>query len=243
MLSIKMAKPMGRNRKIKILSQTKMAFHKIKQILKYTRFEKRDGSIINKVIFQDKIIINQKEVNSHLKPAFQDLCGLDENCTFKRQSHFPRLPPLSFQQLKHLAEQLSKNKATCNDFDDDSSLFDFILAKKSSPYFTKLWYDNIINSRYFERHLTGRLIPLNKVHPSIPKPHEMRPIIAVSPLKKLLESRFKAKLDKYMEETMNKCQTDFVSGCGTHVNIIRLLEASLDFKNQNQRAAISFYRF
>lgn len=36
----------------------------------------------------------------------------------------------------------------------------------------------------------ARLIPLNKVWPDIPKAHEFRPIVVLSPMFKFLELRF-----------------------------------------------------
>jgi hypothetical protein len=55
----------------------------------------------------------------------------------------------------------------------------------------------------------------------------MRPIIALSPILKLLESRFREKLEKYMIERMIPCQVGFVRECGTHVNIIRMIRRCL----------------
>jgi len=93
--------------------------------------------------------------------------------------------------------------------------------------FTSLWDKDVTNTKEFERHLTGRLVPLNKVHPEIPKPDEMRPIIALSPILKLLESRFREKLENYLLEQMIPSQVGFVRYCGTHVNIVRLVNRCL----------------
>ena len=69
-----------------------------------------------------------------------------------------------------------------------------------------MWDLNITNSKDLERHLTGRLVLLNKVHPNIPKPNEMKPIIALSPILKLVESRFRDKLENYMMNYMIQSQ-------------------------------------
>ena len=50
----------------------------------------------------------------------------------------------------------------------------------------------------------ARLVPLNKVHPDIPKDGEFRPIIILSPLYKFLELRFLPKLQRYMSNRMDK---------------------------------------
>jgi hypothetical protein len=114
--------------KLKFSERQKQAFQKIRKILKYNGFEKRDVSIINKVLFNEKIITNQKEVNAHLKI---ELCGSEENCTFQKKFDFPKLPPLPLSQLKTLVENLSKNKAVCNDFIDNSYLFESILSEET----------------------------------------------------------------------------------------------------------------
>ena len=100
-----------------------------------------------------------------------------------------------------------------------------------------------MDSGLMKRHLTGRLVPLNKVHPEIPHPHQMRPRIALSPMLKLLESRFKDKLDDYMNNQMVVSQTGFVKGCGTHVNICRLVRKCKESQNKNERAVVLFIDF
>jgi len=127
-------------------------------------------------------------------------------------------------ELRQIVKRLSKNKALAEDYCEDSVLWESILNdNKSARYFTQLWDSNITNTEEFQRHLTGRLVPLNKVHPEIPKPDEMRPIIALSPILKLVESRFREKLEKYMVEKMIPCQVGIVKECGTHVIIIRMI--------------------
>jgi hypothetical protein len=74
----------------------------------------------------------------------------------------------------------------------------------------------------------------------------MRPIVGLSPIVKLIESRFKSKLDDYMINRMNASQTGFVRNCGTHVNIVRILKQCLARKQQKKRGpkgAILFIDF
>ena len=80
-------------------------------------------------------------------------------------------------------------------------------------------------------------MPLNKKHQETPKPDEMRPVIALSSVVKLLKSRFRNKLDDYMDKCMIPCQVEFMKECGTHVNTVRLINRchirySLGGKNQ-----------
>ena len=219
--------------KLRFSDRQKIAFDKIRKILNYSGFEKRDGSIINKVIVDEIIIIDQEKVSIYLKQSLQKLCGNQDEPTFHRQHIFPNLKELSIYEIRDLVKQLSRNKATCEDFIDDSTLFNAIETNDHiARAFTKLWSSDTMNSSLIKIHLTGRLIPLNKVHPKIPTPDEMRPIVALSPIMKLLEIRFKEKLDKYMNERMARCQSGFIKGCGTHINIVRVLERSLEYKKK-----------
>ena len=187
----------------------KEALKKLQTITKYHCFEKRDGSIITKVKVGETTIQSPEHVNLLLKESLQGLCGTEEISTLTRSNQFPNLPPLSINELRKIVIKLSKNKALAEDYCEDSTIWDSILNDdKVAGHFTQLWSSNITNTIEFESHLTGRLVPLNKVHPEVPKPDEMRPIIALSPILKLLESRFREKLENYMIETMTHCQVD-----------------------------------
>ena len=59
----------------------------------------------------------------------------------------------------------------------------------------------------------------------------MRPIIALSPILKLLESRFRDKIENYMLNQMMQSQVEFVRNCVTHVNIVRLIKRCLTRNN------------
>ena len=74
---------------------------------------------------------------------------------------------------------------------------------------------------------TGRLVSLNKIHPNIPKPDEIRPIIALSLILKLVECRFRDKLENFMTNQMMKSQIGLIRNCGTHENIVRLIKRCL----------------
>jgi len=176
------------------------------------------------------IVQTPEQVNSILRASLQTLCGDPKSSTLTKAQIFPHLPPISVEELRRIVERLSRTKAIANDFCEDSAIWDMILDeedKKTANMFTYLWCQDITNTKEFERHLTGRLIPLNKVHPETPKHDEMRPIIALSPILKLIESRFRDKLESYMNEYMIPSQVGFVRGCGTHVNIVRLINRCL----------------
>jgi len=71
----------------------------------------------------------------------------------------------------------------------------------------------------------------------------MRPIVSLSPIVKLLEGRFVVKLTKYLTERMNIAQTGFVPGCGTQVNIQRLIKKCSEKRKKGIRAAVLFVDF
>ena len=71
--------------------------------------------------------------------------------------------------------------------------------------FTKLWLRETIDSPKIRNYFIGRLIPLNKVFPMTPLPHQMRPIVTLSPLVKIFETRFKKKLHRYLTIKMIPC--------------------------------------
>ena len=177
----------------------KEAFIKIR-FLKYDVFEKRDGSIITKVL-TDKIIVEYEQVNHLLKEALEILTGKNSESTYKKTYKFPTLPQISIEEFRSLVKKLKKNKALASDLVADTPLYNAIIKNpKITEMFSNLWSSDIMNNNEMKKHLVGRLITLNKVHPDIPKPMQMRPIIALSPLLKILEIRFKPKLDRYLNE-------------------------------------------
>jgi len=159
----------------------------------------------------------------------QELCENAENSTYERRSNFPSLEPITIREVQTLAASISRKKALATDMVEDTTLLDAIeTSEETAKMFTKLWDESVTNLNSFRQKLTGRLIPLNKVHPQVPDRTQMRPIICLSPIVKLAEARFKNKLDNYMTSRMNICQTGFVRNCGTHVNIVRLLKESFE---------------
>ena len=222
--------------KLRFELNPKEAFQKLQVVTKYHAFEKRDGSIISKVNVDGATVQSPEQVNLYLKQSLQNLCGNDQTSTLTKCTIFPHLQKLTIIELRQIVTRLSKKKALAEDFCEDSVLWENILKdNKIAEYFTHLWDSNNTNTEEFQRHLTGRLVPLNKVHPEIPKPDEMRPIIALSPILKLVESRFREKLENYMTERMNPCQVGFVRECGTHVNIVRLIRRCLSTYANNQK--------
>ena len=144
----------------------KEAFRKFQVVTKYHAFEKRDGSIISKIKVDGVTVQSPEQVNLYLKENLQNLCGNDQTSTLTKSSIFPHLPKLTIMELRQIVRGLSKSKALAEDFCEDSVIWESILKDNNiAEYFTHLWDSNITNTEEFQRHLTGRLVPLNKVHP------------------------------------------------------------------------------
>ena len=94
-----------------------------------------------------------------------------------------------------------------------------------------LWNSHAV--RLLSRSFEARLIPLNKVWPDIPEEDQFRPIVVLSPVFKWLERRFLPKLSHYLTNQLDRNQTGFVAGMGTHVNILLLTER---LRSTKQRA-------
>jgi len=72
----------------------------------------------------------------------------------------------------------------------------------------------------------SKLIPLNKKHPQVPLPNQIRPIVVTNPFFKLMEVKFTEGLTRgfNMLSKFSEAQTGFIKGMSTQVNILRLLD-------------------
>ena len=75
-------------------------------------------------------------------------------------------------------------------------------------------------------HLRGRIIPLNKAYPDIPKIDQIRFIVAISPVQKLLEASLLPSLQQYAHDNLKEKQRAYIGGCSTHSNIADMLAKS-----------------
>ena len=74
--------------------------------------------------------------------------------------------------------------------------------------------------------------------PDIPKGDQFRPIVVLSPMFKWLERRFILKLQRYLTRHLDRNQTGFVAGMGTHVNILLLVERLRAMKKKQGECCI-----
>ena len=92
--------------------------------------------------------------------------------------------------------------------------------------------------KYIENteHFTTRLISLNEVHPKLSTKEKFRPTSISSPMVKLPEARLIPKLSDYMAFNMHRGQTGFVSGQGTLVNQMRLIQRVSERVSRTKKA-------
>ena len=147
---------------------------------------------------------------------------------------FPKLPEISEAEMETLVSALSTGKAIALDEVTDSLFrkerFIWTESERKNPpkclykstvkKLRNMWRAELDNFLSGEDTWAGRLIPLNKVSPSIPNRFQMRPILVQSPIVKLLEARFLAKLQEYLRSKLHPSQTGFVPGFDIQTNLV-----------------------
>ena len=187
---------------------SKNAFDIMKKICKYNSYEKRDGSIVNQIMRDDGIITQDKEeVSSLLISVLKDIQYSTQMEQYIGKLPFPDLPELSDEEVKNLLQTIAANKATSFDLFSDTILKDEEAVKKLSEILTDLWSSKLNDIQDLSKVFQTRLVALNKVHPKVPHKNEFRPIIIMSLIVKIMESRWLPKLKKYMISKMCPSQT------------------------------------
>ena len=220
--------------------ESKQAFHFLKTVYKYDQQVKREGSIINAIIGDDNNIISDPNtVNFELMKTLKDLQLDDNENKYVTPLDFPSLSILEKKDCLKILQKISWGKAISFD------LFSDILV--SPPFIDQtanilkdLWSINLNSIPDLRKHFKARVIPLNKKHPNLASRFDMRPIIATSPLIKILESRFCEKLQNYLIFHLHPSQTGFIPGSGINVNLVRLLKR-LRMKTQNGKHCYALF--
>jgi hypothetical protein len=185
------------------------AYKRLKSVLKYHLFEKRDGAIINCIQNEDGTIEDQPDqVNEQLLKTLEEI-QVDNRWKWIEQKEFPQLAQLKQEKVEDIMSQLASNKAIAYDglsnilfsdkkpeeFDrNDDRPKEKSNLEKTAEKLKDLWEIPLHAIEELEDTWNTRLVPLNKVFPNIPTRKEMRPIAVQSPLVKLLEARFLPKL-------------------------------------------------
>lgn len=204
----------------------KDAFKFLKKMFKYHEFERRDGSIVNRILLPDGSIESQQdEVNKALIDVMRKAQLLETEPKYDKPTPFPRLRPLTFQEALEVVNTISTGKAIAFDGISDIMFQGNPSAKLKAARIVKdAWsedWEAVIDNFL---HFVYRLMALNKVHPNTPEATQFRPITITSPWIKTLEARLYPKLKAYMTDTLHRGQTGFVPGMGIMVNQMRLIE-------------------
>ena len=212
------------NEMLRFSSKSREAFEFLKKVFRYHEYNKRDGSIISRIIDKDgNLITDEDRVCEELIIALRKIQLKEDEPMYSEEEPFPWLGEPTDEEMTDMLRQLSTNKALAFD-----GVTDILFSKEyrtvTGHKLKNLWNVLAQGNNILRVHFDQRLLPLNKVHPQVPKPQDCRPIIVSSPLVKLLEVRIKRKLEKYIMENLICCQTGFVPNSGISVNQVRLLE-------------------
>ena len=193
-------KTIEENERLRFSQFSKDAFKLLKRIYKYDQIEKRDGSIVSKVLEGDIVISEEKEVNrlliEHLKSVQRDpRLHLYEEAP---PVPFPKLGLVPYEEMNVILGVITRNKALGGDLVSDAILNEDCFGM-ACEVFKDLWEGHEIGAHHFR----CRLIALNKKHPDIPKKDQFRPIIVSSVLVKMLEARLVQPLRRYMVQSLH----------------------------------------
>lgn len=111
---------------------------------------------------------------------------------------------------------------------------------KLSLLLRDLWSKKLNEINALSELFEGRLIALNKAHPNIPQKSEFRPIIILSLIVKIMESRWLPKLKEYMISKMCPAQTGFVPGQGVFTNIFRAIKR-IKYRTDQKKPALALF--
>ena len=202
----------------------KEAFKFLKTVFKYHEYDRRDGSIISRILGNEgEVICDPGEVNRRVLQNLKTLQTKDDELVYMQPEPFPTLNELTTQEMEKILNTLSTNKAVAYDGLSDI-MFEGKWKKLAVIKLRDLWDVLAAGHEIHPIHFEARLVPLNKVHPRLPRASDCRPIIVTSPFVKLLEARLKGKLDDYMMKKLHCSQVGFVPHNGISVNHLRLLD-------------------
>lgn len=210
---------------------SKLAYNRLRDILKYHLYQKRDGGIINSIIKEDGAITNdQEEIEKLLLKTMEEI-QVDHKWGWIERKPFPKLERMNEIEVEELIETISTNKAIAYDATSDilfkksnGSEGEIPNIKKTAMKLRNLWRIDFDSIEGMEDSWDSRLVPLNKVFPHTPSRTQLRPITIQSPVIKLLEAKFAKKLHNYLNTKLDRAQVGFVKGLGIQVNLVRALK-------------------
>lgn len=209
----------------------KRFFSFLKKVYKYNS-ERREGSIISRLMSDNNCIIADKESVDHALADVIREIQIDQLWPSLARIPFPCLPALNEEYLLQLLDLLHDGKASAWDPFSDiwfNNEFRWLTASRMCC----LWSIPLDNVKHFDKIFQYRLVPLNKKHPKIGTKYDMRPICVGSAMIKLLELPFLPCLTDYLNSRMSKHQIGFVPHMEVNVNIWRAVDEIHHFNEKN----------
>ena len=229
--------------KYRYSKESKDAFNLMKRIYKYHQLDRKDGSIVNRILMPSgELVDNQTEVAKILIDGLKELQSTSTEPQYSEPLSFPELPPVTDVECRSIIENISTNKALAFDGVSDV-MFNQENINLSSAILRDIWntdWNQIPEAGMFFK---SRLIPLNKSHPHIPGPKDFRPIVVASPMIKLLEARLLPKIRDYLKKSLYRGQIGFTPGLGTSVNIFRLAQKYANLSTKKEKGYALFLDF
>ena len=196
---------------------SKPLFRYLNNAFKYKGLCQRDGSIVSSLYNDNgEFISDPEEVAVEIMKTMNELQSNPEEI-YPSKLLFPKLPNIN---IDYIINKMWNGKALSTDFVSDE-MFNPVYKEKTAYVLRNLWNTDL--NKLNQSHFNCRLIPLNKKHPNIPTRKDVRPIIVMSPLLKLLESGLLEDLMTYLVKELHPSQTGFVPGNGIFVNIHRAI--------------------
>ena len=213
--------------------EQKNAFSLIRKITRYQDYLKRDGSIISAIRDSNSCIVSDpRDVAELLIGSLKDHeVEVLSSVRYVAPPTKPQsLPPLKIEELRYIVTKLNRSKALPN-----VTIPDTIITERKDDAILKslnqLWDIDFLmkHPEIFDM----KVIPLNKVHPRLPNPKQMRPIFATSAVFKIMELRFNHKLTTIYQSLpeLARFQVGFLPGLSTQINIVRMAEAIRNLYN------------
>ena len=116
-----------------------------------------------------------------------------------------------------------------------------LFSYRTANIFRDLWSTDLLKIKGIKASFTSRLVPLDKVFPSIPTRKQMRPIMVCSSLQKLLELRFLPALTEYLKNKLHRSQVGFVPGMGIQVNLLRAICVTKISTDENKKCRYGLF--
>lgn len=213
---------------ITIGKDTKKAWKTLQKMMSFNNSQ----GIVNKIRLDDDSVISGSTMRDQLIGKYQAIT----NSIDEMQDSYVEWPSdtyISKDEVIAAIYRLPVNKALTADCISDK-LFKFCCKNetlhKCSKDITRISLAEECFTREFwahkkaNVHLIGRIIPLNKAHPAVPTLDDVRFIVAISPVQKLVEAFLLVDLQLYAHTHLKKYQRGYISGGSTHSNIIDILD-------------------